>query len=324
VPVALFGISFLTPVDALFAIAAAAPLAALLVSERRSDRIRRLLGLRGPGRRALAPVVSALFLLPGLVAVAAAQPVVVRQQLVRERGDAQAFFVIDTSLSMEASAGPAQPTRLVRAKRLAARLETALRDVPVGIAGMTDRVLPDLMPTTDPALFARTLAQSVGIDEPPPSQAYKHERASNLQALVPVVSSHFFLDSTKRRLVVLFTDGEASPDLELFGLGIGRNIRPVFVHVWAPGERIYDHGRADPFYSSDPTSEHLLESAAKLSNGTVVGEHDFARLRSAARDIVGHGSISGRVNAYARVALAPWVALAGVFPLGFLFYRRNF
>ena len=28
--------------------------------------------------------------------------------------------------------------------------------------------------------------------------------------------------------------------------------------------------------------------------------------------------------AYARVALAPWVALAGVFPLGFLFYRRNF
>ena len=141
---------------------------------------------------------------------------------------------------------------------------------------------------------------------------------------MPVVSSHFFLDSTKRRLVVLFTDGEASPDLELFGLGIGRNIRPVFVHVWAPRERIYDHGRVDPFYSSDPTSEHLLESAAKLSNGTVVGEHDFARLRSAARDIVGHGSISGRVNAYARVALAPWVALAGVFPLGFLFYRRNF
>ena len=56
--------------------------------------------------------MSALFLLPGLVAVAAAQPVVVRQQLVRERGDAQAFFVIDTSLSMEASGGPAQPTRL--------------------------------------------------------------------------------------------------------------------------------------------------------------------------------------------------------------------
>src|SRR4029077_12280037 len=116
---------FLTPVDALFAVAAAAPLAALLASERRSEGIRRLLGLRGPGRRAVAPVAIALFLLPGLVGVAAAQPVVVRQQLVRERGDAQAFFVIDTSLSMKASGGPAQPTRLARAERLEGRPQHA-------------------------------------------------------------------------------------------------------------------------------------------------------------------------------------------------------
>jgi hypothetical protein len=323
-PLALFGISFLTPVDALFALAAAAPLAVLLVTERRSERMRTALGLRGPGRRAFAPVAGALFLLPALVAVAAAQPVVVRQQQVRERGDAQAFFVMDTSLSMKASSAPGSPTRLQRAKQLARRLQQALGDVPVGLATMTDRVLPDLMPTTDPALFNRTLVQSVGIDEPPPSLPYRRNRATHLEALVPVVTSHFFSDSVKHRLLVVFTDGEASPDLELFGIGIGHTIKPVFVHVWASGERIYNHGHADPFYEADPTSAQLLQRAAVLSSGTVVDENKFGTLVAAADRVVGNGSAVAHVDAYARIALAPWFALGGILPLGFLFYRRNF
>src|SRR5207248_1275733 len=156
-----FGVSFLTPLDGLFALAAAVPLAALVATERRSGRIRMALAVRAPGRRGLLPIVVSLGLLPALVAVAAAQPVVVHRQLVRERADAQAFFVLDTSLSMRARAAPGQPTRLARAKRLALRLRATMSDVPVGIASMTDRVLPNLMPTTDAALFARTLSQSV-------------------------------------------------------------------------------------------------------------------------------------------------------------------
>jgi len=323
-PLGLFGISFLTPLDALFALAAAAPLAALLATERRSERIRAALKLRGPGRRAFVQVAGALFLLPALVAVAAAQPVVVRRQQVRERGDAQAFIVIDTSESMAAAAGPHAPTRLQRAKRLARRLEASLGDVPVGIATMTDRVLPDLMPTTDPELFDRTLVQSVGINEPPPSQAYHRGRATNFQALVPVVTSHFFSDSVKHRLLVVFTDGEASPDLELFGISIGHTTKPVFVHVWAAGEHIYHHGRADLFYEADPTSAQLLQRAADLSSGTVVDEDKFGALETAAHRAVGNGSAVARVDAYARIALAPWFALGGILPLGFLFYRRNF
>jgi hypothetical protein len=320
----LFGVSFLTPVDAVFALAAAAPLAALLASERRSERIRAALRLSGPGRRALAPVAGALVLLPALVAVAAAQPVIVRQQLVRERGDAQAFIVIDTSESMTAASGPRRPTRIGRAKLLALRLQAALGDVPVGLATMTDRVLPDLMPTTDPALFERTLAQSVGIDEPPPTQAYRRSRATNLQALVPLVSSHFFSDTAKRRLLVVFTDGEATKDLELYALGIGHKLKPVFVHVWAPGEHIYRRGRVDPFYAADPTSTALLTRAAGLAGGAAVDERDFHQLVEVAHRTLGRGGDVAHVNAYARTALAPWVALGGILPLGFLFYRRNF
>jgi hypothetical protein len=188
---------------------------------------------------------------------------------------------------------------------------------------MTDRVLPDLMPTTDPGLFDRTLAQSVGIDEPPPSQQYAHHRATNFQALVPILNSHFYSESAKRRLLVVLTDGEASRDLELYGLGIGHDLRPVFVHVWAPNERIYHHGRPDPFYVADPASAALLRQAAQVASGATFDEHQIGAIIHQARSIVGNGAAHAHVDAYARIALAPWFALAGVFPLGFLFYRRN-
>jgi hypothetical protein len=322
--VAIFGVSFLTPLGALFTLAAAAPLAALVVTERRSERVRALLGVVGPGRRTLAPVVGALVLLPLLVGVAAAQPVVVRRQLVHERGDAQAFFVFDTSRSMLARSGPGLPDRLARAKRLARRLRGALGNVPVGIASLTDRALPELMPTTDPALFLHTLGQSVGIDEPPPSQPYKLGRATSFDALVPLVTSHFYSETAHKRLLVVFTDGETSPPTPLLGLGIQHRIQPVFVHVWAPGEQIYSRaGRSDPHYTADARSAALLEAAAETTDGTVFTEHQLGRIESQARRIVGHGTLSAHVSAYARIALAPWFALGGVLPLGFLLWRRN-
>ena len=163
-----------------------------------------------PGRRALVPIVVALVLLPALVAVAAAQPVVVRQQMVSERADAQAIVLFDTSLSMRAAAGPGRPTRLARAKRLALRLQHALPDVPMGLASMTDRSLPNLMPTTDRTLFERTVMQSVAVNQPPPSQEYRTGRATTFDALIPLVESHLFAQGVQRRLLVVFTDGESS------------------------------------------------------------------------------------------------------------------
>jgi hypothetical protein len=184
---AVFGVTFLTPLAALFVLVAAVPLGALALLERRADRIRRLLAVVGPSRRALAPVVGALVLLPALVAVAAAQPVVVRERMVSERADAQAIVLFDTSLSMRAAAGPGRPTRLARAKRLALRLQHSLSDVPIGIASMTDRSLPNLMPTTDGTLFERTVQQSIAINNPPPSQQYQTGRATSFDALIPLV-----------------------------------------------------------------------------------------------------------------------------------------
>jgi len=321
----MFGVSFLTPVDALFALAAVLPLAALAVTERRTARIRRLFAVAGPGRRAVVPVVLALVLLPALVGIAAAQPVVVHQKFLRERADAEAFFVIDTSLSMSARLAPGDLSRLARAKREALQLRSRLTDVPVGIASMTDRTLPDLMPTTDPALFSRTLAASVAINAPPPSQSYTG-RATTLEALVPILQSHFFASSTRHKLIVVFTDGESSKLPPVLKYQVQRlpGLTTLFVHVWAAGEQIFKAGgRPDPKYTADPTSGDALASFASLIGGKEFSEQQLGRLAAAAQAGVGHSGTERSVETYARIALAPWFLLAGVVPLGFLLWRRN-
>lgn len=321
---AIFGVSFLTPVAGLVALATIVPLAAFVVTERRSERVRALLGVAGPGRRALLPVVAALVLLPVLVGVAAAQPVVVRQELVHERGDAQAYFVFDTSRSMLASPGFGAPSRLARAKRFARLLRLRIGDVPVGIATLTDRALPDLLPTTDPALFDRTLAQSVGIDEPPPSQPYKLGRATSLDGIVPILTSHFFSKDARKRLLVIFTDGEMTPITPLVGMDGAHKVSPIFIHVWAPGEQISGRGgRVDPHYRADASSVSLLQQAAQATGGVVFTENQLAKAAAEGRKIVGHGALTAHVDAYARDPLAQWFALAGILPLGFLLWRRN-
>jgi hypothetical protein len=318
----LFGVSFLTPLDGLFVLAAALPLGALFLTERRAARIRRLLAVVGPRRRALAPVVAALVALSALVAVAAAQPVVIRAKMVSERADAQAFVLFDTSLSMRASGGPGKPSRLQRAKRMAIRLQHAMSDVPFGIASMTDRSLPLIMPTTDRTLFERTVRQSLAVDQPPPSQLYK-DRATTFDALIPLVGSHFYTDGVQRRLLVVYTDGESAKISALFKLTLQRRVTPVFVHVWQPGERIYNKGKADPRYFADPASSAALATVAKITGARVFPEGDTGAVVRAARAAVGRAGTRAHIDAYARVALAPWFVLGGFVPLGFLLWRRN-
>jgi len=242
---------------------------------------------------------------------------------VRERADAQVFVLFDTSLSMRASAGPGKPTRLMRAKKIALRIQRSLSDVPVGIASMTDRSLPNIMPTTDSTLFRRTVQQAIAINEPPPSQEYK-QRATTFTALVPLVESHFYSQGVQRRLLVVLTDGESTRISPLLRITLHRRVTPVFVHVWEPGEKIYTKGRADPRYASDPTSTQALDELAQITGSTqAFSEHDIAGAARAARDAVGHAGTKTHIDAYARVPLAPWFILAGIVPLGFLLWRRN-
>jgi hypothetical protein len=292
--------------------------------EGRSRRLRRLFALATPRRRDLAVAAAALALLPTLVAVAAAQPVIVRQQSLTQRVDAQAFFVFDTSLSMSARNGRGAPDRLARAVHEAERVIPTLGDIPVGVATMTDRVLPDLMPTTNEGLVLRTLQQSVGIDRPPPSQLYP-TRATSLQALFPLANSHLFAPSVTHRILVVFTDGEANPLPVGVGYALAQQVKtpPLFVHVWSRAEHIYVRGRLDRHYAPDPSSTGILTQFAALTHGRVFGENDMRQLSRTIHDRAGSTPAHTEVLGYARIALAPWILLVGVIPLGFLLWRRN-
>jgi von Willebrand factor type A domain len=320
------GFTFLTPIDALFALAAVVPLAALWLTHNRMEHVRRIFSLTSPRRRELAGVVGSLALLPVLMGVAAAQPVVVRRQLLQQRLDVQAFFVLDTSRSMSARTGPHGLTRLERAKREAEEVISKLGDIPVGVATFTDRVLPELMPTPNFALVRRTIQQSVGINRPPPSAVYVG-RATTFAALYPIPISNFYSPGVPHRILVVFTDGEATPfepgvDYDRAKI-LGTEVDTLFVHVWAPTERIYVHGHVDPGYTPDPTSAGALSRFAAVSHGRVFGENDLHALEQTIRQEAGSSPVTTKVSGYARVALAPWFVLAGVIPLGFLLYRRN-
>jgi hypothetical protein len=318
------GFTFLTPLDALFALAAMIPLAALWLAQTRMERVRRLFSLTSPRRRELVAVIVALALLPVLMGVAAAQPVIVQHRLLGQRLDVQAFFVFDTSTSMTARTGPHGLTRLDRARQEAEQVIPKLGDIPVGVATMTDRVLPDLMPTPNHVLIQRTLVQSAGINRPPPSQLYSG-RATTFQALLPIPYSNFYSPGVRHRILVVFTDGEDQPFVSAVDADLARamTVHPLFVHVWAPTERIYLHGRVDPRYRPDPTSAVALSRFATAAHGRVFGENDLSGLTQTIRAEAGRSPVTTDVLGYARVALAPWFVLAGVIPLGFLLYRRN-
>ena len=124
------------------------------------------------------------------------------------RTDAEALFVLDMSQSMAASSGATGATRLERAADAASRLRAAMPAVPSGVATLTDRVLPNLLPVADAAAFDATLRQAVAINQPPPRE--QNVRATSFGALAAIPGSGYFERSAKRRAIVLLTDGESS------------------------------------------------------------------------------------------------------------------
>lgn len=292
--------------------------------ELRTRRLRRLFSLRTPRRRELVAAAVALALVPALVGVAAAQPVVIHRQAVTERVDAQVYVVFDTSLSMSARTGPHGPTRLTQAKREAEALISRLGNIPVGIATLTDRVLPSLLPTTSVPLVLRTVNQSVRIDEPPPSLRY-HGRASTLESLVQLGGDRIFPPGVKHPMLVIFTDGEekAPPPFTGFSYAQQYAIPPFFVHVWAPTERHYVDGRIDPNYLPDSASSAVLAHVATLSHGRVFREGDVGALLAAIHAEAGSKPKTTTLLGFSRVALGQWFLLACAVPLAFLFWRRN-
>jgi hypothetical protein len=325
------GLTFLTPLAALAGVAALVPLAALAVRERRAARLRRALGLAHPPWSARIARAVAVVALIGLLAAAAAQPVVRKSHASVLRRDAQAFFVVDVSRSMEAARGPHAPTRLARAVRVAERLRTALPDVPAGIATLTDRLLPNLFPTGDADGFARVAERSLAIDQPPPTQVRK--RSTDFGALTQLVFGNYFGAETfgaptRHRLVVLLTDGESGAFDVASTARVLRKARIdlIVVRFWHADERIYAGSRAvETGYRPDPTATAWADEFGPAVSGLApFAEGDLVGARAAARKLLGHGPTGPAPTAVEDRPLSSYFAAAAGLPLALLLLGRSF
>ena len=317
-------LSFLTPAAMLVSVAALVPLVAAYRGGTLTARVRTTLGLPSPSRKAALPYV-ALAAVAVLLGLAAGQPVLSRSSAVQIRSDAQVLFVLDVSQSMAAAAGPGAPTRLERARDAAGRLRSSIPEVEAGVATLTDRVLPDLLPVADDASFRATL-QSVRIEDPPPLEAAV--RATSFAALDDVPAGNYFGPDASTRIVVLLTDAESRPyDESRVARALARDgdISFVAVHVGNARESIYDtDGKADAAYVPDQASGGMLASLADATGGSVYDESHVGDATAFLHDRLGSGPTHA-VDARRKdeILLAPLLAALALVPFAYLAIRRE-
>jgi hypothetical protein len=315
-------VSFLTPLAGLVALAVILPLIAFVRSEARSAHVRSVLNLAPPSgtRRQTIAVIAVLAVLAGL---GAAQPVLEQTREHRMRTDVQAFFLFDTSRSMLASGGRGEPTRFQRAADAGRRMHGALRTVPVGIASITDRVLPFVFPSPNPDTFDRVLKYSMGVDRPAAKEG-GNTTVSTLDASA-VVAERFFFRGAQRRLVVLFTDAESRQIHEraLTRAFEDSQITTILVRIGNDDDRIYTASGAQEPFVPQPGAGAMAQSYAAAVGGQAFDEDQLDEAIDSARNIVGTGRSRMRFEASDVQPLGPYVFLAALFPLTFLLWRRN-
>ena len=318
-------LTFLSPYAALVALAAAVPVASFALGRRHLASVRQALGLAAPAGGGDLLAASCLVAVCALLGLAAAQPAIARDSARRVRSDAQAYVVLDTSRSMLAAARPSGRTRLQRAQAYAVALRAALPDVATGVGTITDRVLPNLLPSTDEAAFDRTVEAAIGIERPPPVE--DRPVATTLAALAEIPQDGTFAPSAKRRALVVITDGESRPfDLGKLSAALAR--RPetalVVVHVWRRGEAIFQpSGAREGAYRPDPATRSRLDALARATGGAVFSEAGLGGAVGRLRAVLGTGPTEAAGRTTTVQTLAPYAALIALLPLGFLLWRRN-
>ena len=318
-------LGFASPLAALLALAALVPLTALIAVRSRARGVRRALRLQEPSTRSGRVPFVALGAAAGLLGLAAAQPVIQRDARRVERADAEAWVVIDTTRSMLAQTDPDSRIRLERAKAAAQAVRDSLPNVPIGIASLTDRVLPYLFPSTDEDVFRATLERAVGIENPPPQSGFL-SLVTRLSAIGVMSELNFFSPTARRRVIVVLTDGESLPfaaDRVARRLSGPPRIGTVFVHVWGEAERVFTRGVPEPAYRPDPTSRPTLETLAAATRGSLYSDGDSGAAAAKARELLGEGPTVAEGERRVRYALSPYLAGAAFVPLALLLWRRD-
>jgi len=317
-------VSFLTPLGALVGPVGVFAIVALVRGSRRSGRVAGTLGLPSAGRAGAILDSALIGSVALLAAVAAAQPVVARSQTTHGREGVEVLVVVDVTRSMLARRAPTEATRLDRARTIAKTLRTSVPAVRMGIASLTDRVLPHLFLTLGANAFAAVVDRAIDIERPPPDR--RGRRATAFSALGDLGRVAFFARETQRRVAVILSDGETLPvDLETLRerLADGR-VSTIFVQIWREDESVFDEmGARDPAYRPDRTGGQLLRRVAGAVDAPVFVEGDDRALAEAVEARLGDGALVAQGRQLASRELAPHALLASIVPLALVLYRRN-
>jgi hypothetical protein len=204
-------------------------------------------------------------------------------------------------------------------------VRASLPDVRVGIASLTDRVLPHLFPSPNEDVFEATLERSVDIERPPPRGGFT-TNVTSLDTLAGVRGLKFFSPPAAERLLVVVTDGESVPVQHLRLGGIMRRKPPIdtiFVHVWGGDENVYNRGAREPQYRTNRGSRKLLELLASSTGGRVYAEDEIEQASARARAALGEGPTAAEGETGERTPLAPYLAVLAFLPLGLVLWRRD-
>ena len=320
-----FDLIFLTPQGALIALGILVPLAALVLVARRGDRLRAGLAVSRMSRRRLAAPTLAAALVAALFGVAAAQPVAEDETALDVRTDAEAYVVLDISRSMLARSGLDGATRLQRAKDAAVALRGRLPEVPVGVASMTDRVLPHLFPSADADVYRATVDLAIDIERPPPRSSFI-TTATNYDSLAAISSQRFFSPRAQRRALVVLTDGESQAiNADRLARFFKRppGVSVVFVQFWGGDERVFNRGLPEPQYRPNPSARADLDALAKVTGAVVFGEDELDAVAKRVRSALKSGPTVTEGVRKTRLALAPYLLAAAIVPLLLLLWKRE-
>jgi len=307
-------LTFASPAGAVLCGVALVPLCVLAVTLRRNRRAASVLGLAPVGSRSALPAALAAAGVCGLLGIAAAQPVLQTTESRRMRTESEAMFVVDVSRSMAAARDAGADSRLERARAAVQRLRGAVPEVPAGISGLTDRVLPYLFATPDEQVFAETLRRSVGIQTPRPQQIAPV--ATSFSALPALVDDGFFSRGAERRTCVVVTDGESVPfsAAEVGGQLRGpRGCRLVVVRVGSAAERVFrPDGTPEANYRPAADARSNVDRLAAAAGGSAYEEDQLDAAVAALRAAAVAGPEASSTEVSGQRALAPWLAVAAL------------
>ena len=304
-------------------LAVALPLGALAWVERRSDRLRALLGLEDPGLKAKVPDRRLARRDPAAPlgrTGAAGDPVHGRAQ---RRTDAELYYVFDVSRSMSAAPSPESPRRFDQALETAERIHQRLANIPSGVATMTDRVVR-ASSRQETARSDRDARRRAPCRTAAPARVRR--RRHRLRLARHACERH------------VLQPGDEAPGRDRAD---GRRVASVRLRPAAGGagrRRADGLRRGPPVEQARPrlagrlggqglpaadSSAARTAQLARATNGKEASPGDIDRVVRTVRSAVGSGPEVDSGQLLRVISLGKWFALLSLVPLGYLLWRRN-